>query len=87
MTAAFHWYGLEWTESEFRFFVDGTLSNKYDNHVVHEEMYILANLAIGGRWPGDPLPSFTSTAMHIDYIHAYSVDPNATAATINTSAR
>jgi hypothetical protein len=41
-------------------------------------MYILANLAVGGNWPGDP-DSHTPMPAHmdIDYIRAYSNDPNA----------
>jgi hypothetical protein len=76
VTTAFHCYGLEWTESKFRFFLDGTQSNEYDNHVIHEEMYILANLSLGSHDPNyvpdpdesTPLPGF----LEIDYIRAYS---------------
>jgi hypothetical protein len=50
-------------------------------------MYILANLAVGGNWPGDP-DSHTPMPAHmdIDYIRAYSNDPNAHAVPLQADA-
>src|SRR5690349_12239038 len=43
-------------------------------------MYLLANLAVGGNWPGVPDASTHFPAqMKIDYIRAYSNDANAVA--------
>jgi beta-glucanase (GH16 family) len=75
VTDGFHVYGLEWSESSFAFFVDGRQTNEFTNHAIHEEMYILANLALGSHdqnWVPDPdqttpFPGY----FEIDYIRAY----------------
>jgi beta-glucanase (GH16 family) len=42
---------------------------------MHRPMYLLANLAVGGTWPGNPDHStiFPAT-MYIDYIRVYQYD-------------
>ena len=41
-------------------------------------MYIIANLAIGGNWPGSPNSSTVFPALYqIDYIRAYQADTDA----------
>ena len=79
-----HTYGMLWTAQEVAWYIDGvevvSIPTPPD---LNKPMYILANLAIGGQWPGAPPADFVSAQMKIDYIHAYAVDPNATAATVN----
>jgi Ca2+-binding RTX toxin-like protein len=80
----FHTYGMLWTAKEVAWYIDGvevvSIPTPAD---LNKPMYIVTNLALGGRWPGDVPADFTSAQMKIDYIHAYAVDPNATAATVN----
>jgi Ca2+-binding RTX toxin-like protein len=79
-----HTYGLLWTAQELDWYVDGVMV--YSQPTAPDQnkpMYILANLALGGRFPGPPDPSLTTASMQIDYIRAYAVDPNATRLTIN----
>jgi hypothetical protein len=38
-------------------------------------MYLLATLGVGSSWPGNPDPANFSADMKIDYIRAYSNDP------------
>ncbi len=54
-TAAFHRYGILWTPEALQLFIDGEpagggkMANK-----VHDEMFMILNLAVGGSWPGSP---------------------------------
>jgi beta-glucanase (GH16 family) len=68
----FHTVALEWTEKECIWYVDGKERARTSEGIPHEPMYLLANLAVGGDWPGmpddkTPFPSF----MDIDYIRVY----------------
>ena len=69
----FHVYGALWTPSAIDYFIDGvktaTLPTPSD---MHQPMYLLANLAVGGSWPGKPdaATQFPAT-MQIDYIRAW----------------
>jgi beta-glucanase (GH16 family) len=71
-SADFHTFTLEWEATEIRWYVDGVLRATSSEHVPQEPMYVLANLAVGGDWPGmpDAKTPFPST-MTIDYIRAY----------------
>ena len=72
---AFHIYGLDWTPERISFFVDGRKTFEVTDHGIHEDMYLLANLALGSHDPNwipdpdetTPLPS----AYSIDYIRCY----------------
>lgn len=77
----FHTYGLEWTEETITWFVDGLQTRQVENFI-HEPMYILANLAVGGYWPGSPDEDTEFPAEFlIDYIRAWSKAPPAEAET------
>jgi len=66
-----HTYGVLWTPYEITFYVDGveTMSTPTTSEL-HDPMYMLANLAIGGPWAGDADPSL-SAEFRIDSIAAY----------------
>jgi hypothetical protein len=38
-------------------------------------MYMLINLAVGGKWPGSPRPDFRSAEMKVDYVRVYRWGP------------
>lgn len=71
----FHIYGMEWTRDNIVFFIDGTKSFEYGPHAIHENMYLLANLALGSHDPNwIPNPDQTTPfpgLFEIDYIRAY----------------
>ncbi len=71
-SAAFHTISMEWTPTETIWYVDGVERFHTDKGVPHEPMYLIANLAVGGEWPGNPdaTTPFPSS-MDIDYIRAY----------------
>jgi hypothetical protein len=74
-TDGFHVYGLEWTESRFTYFLDGRRTKEFPNHAIHEEMYLIANLALGSHdqnWVPDPDETTPFPGcFEIDYIRAY----------------
>ena len=85
-TNGYHTYGVEWLPGTLRFYVDGILRHTViDSKVSQQDMYIIANTALGGWWPGSPNASTPFPAEYkIDYIRAYQKtdgimqsDPNA----------
>lgn len=79
LTNSFHTYGVKWTAEAVSYYFDGrevaSVATPYD---MHKPMYLLANLAVGGPWAGNPFP-YTELPAHldIDYIRVYSNDPSA----------
>lgn len=75
VTADFHVYGLEWTETNIVFFVDGEKKWEYGTHKIHGDMYIAANLALGSKdknWIPDPDQTTPFPGdFDIDYIRSY----------------
>lgn len=69
----FHTYGVLWTRDEIRFFVDGRQTAARPTPAdAHRPMYLLVNLAVGGRWPGDPDADTRFPAkMTVDYVRAW----------------
>ena len=72
LSAGFHTYGMNWTESFVTFYLDGVqLGQMKTPAVMTTSMYIIANLALGG-WPG--LPDATTpfpAELKIDYIRVW----------------
>ncbi len=71
----FHIYGVEWTRDNIIFFIDGMKSFEYGPHNIHQDMYLLANLALGSHdanWIPDPDAGTPFPGLfEIDYIRAY----------------
>lgn len=68
-----HAYGVLWMPGRLDFFVDGVKTNSIpETPDMKQPMYLIANLAIGGYWPGypDPGAAFAAT-MRIDHIRAW----------------
>ncbi|GGH19208.1 hypothetical protein GCM10007036_21920 [Alsobacter metallidurans] len=81
-TQGFHTYGMDWNDKTIGFYYDGQLmGTRATPSDMHGPMYLLANLAVedGADPAGPPLH------MQIDYIRAYSNNPNATPETPPTS--
>jgi beta-glucosidase len=75
----FHVYAVEWTNTEIRWYVDGTLYNTITQEdlgsrqwVFDHDFFILLNVAVGGYWPGvpDETTVFPQT-MLVDYVRVY----------------
>jgi beta-glucanase (GH16 family) len=72
---AFHTYGLNWQADYITWYFDGVEIFKTNTPSdLHDPMYMIANITVGGNWPGMPdSTTFLSPAeMQIDYIRAYS---------------
>ena len=70
----FHVYSAEWTESEIKFYVDGTLYHTFNNDnnlPFNSDFFIIMNVAMGGNFGGAIDPNFVSSTMEIDYIRVY----------------
>lgn len=74
MTTGFHTYGVDWQKDAITWYFDGQMVFRTATPVgMDKPMYMLANLAVGGEWPGSPGPSTNFPArLEIDYIRAYS---------------
>ncbi len=83
ITQGYHRYGVMWTPTTLTYYFDGQqVAQAATPADLHKPMYMLANLAVGGNWPGAPDGSTPFPAhMNIDYIRAYSNDPGAVAVT------
>lgn len=77
----FHVYGIEWTENEITWFVDGMEYNKVNIGTDDEKgwpfnqnkFYLILNLAIGGNWAGKMgVPEdIWPQRLEIDYVKYY----------------
>jgi beta-glucanase (GH16 family) len=86
-TEGFHNYGLLWTEDELVWYFDDTEIFRADTPAeMHDPMYMLVNLAVGGV-AGTPTDGLATPAeMQIDYIRAYELDDaNALANIVQTA--
>lgn len=68
----FHTFAVDWEPSEIVWYVDGVEQFSSTQGIPQEPMFLLANLAVGGQWPGypdqsTPFPSY----LRIDYIKVY----------------
>ncbi len=72
-TADFHTFAVEWMPGLLIFLVDGIEVHRVtDTKVSSEEMYVIANTAIGGWWAGSPdITTPFPGEYTIDYIRVY----------------
>ncbi len=73
VSSGFNKYGVMWGPKTVDLYINGvevaSMPTPADMNV---PMYMLANLAVGGYWPGDPNSSTVFPAdMQINYVHAY----------------
>ncbi len=74
MSDGFHTYGLEWTDTEITWYIDGEAVRTVANTVT-EDMYLVLSLAVDTNWTGavDATTDFTDS-FDIDYIRVYETD-------------
>jgi len=71
-SASFHTFAVDWEPGTIVWYVDGVERARSTAGVPSEPMFVLANLAVGGDWPG--MPDSTThfpASMDIDYIRVY----------------
>jgi len=71
-SGGYHTFAVDWSKDALVWYVDGTERFRTTKNIPHVKMYVLANLAVGGNWPGmpdatTPFPGY----MDIDYIRVY----------------
>jgi len=85
-TEGFHTYGMLWTEEEIVwYFDDVAIASAETPSDMHDPMYLLVNLAVGGA-AGKPGDLSGGAKMVIDYIHAYEIDDDAAPTSSSSSA-
>ena len=72
-TADFHTFGVDWRPGSLVFYIDGVEVHRIsDPEVSDQDMYLIANTALGGWWPGSPNASTPFPGRYeIDYIRVY----------------
>ncbi|MBC7485252.1 MAG: carbohydrate-binding protein [Cytophagaceae bacterium] len=76
---AFHTYSVEWDANSIKWLIDGNqfhVANIADNvnstSELHNNFFILLNLAVGGNWPGFNIDNNGFQAnMYVDYVRVY----------------
>jgi len=65
----FHTFAVDWRPTQIIWYVDGVERYRTTQGVPNEPMYMIANLAVGGDWPGAPDATTVFPAyLDIDYI-------------------
>jgi beta-glucanase (GH16 family) len=75
LSAGFHTYGVRWAPDKIEWYLDDSLVFSAATPAdLNKPMYLLANLAVGGNWPGSPDGTTPWPAeMRIDHIKAYAI--------------
>jgi beta-glucanase (GH16 family) len=74
LSAGWHVYGVDWGVDHIVWYLDGVARWRYEDarNIPDIPMYVLANLAVGGDWPGPPDGSTLFPAdFLIDYIRIW----------------
>lgn len=76
-SAGFHTYGLHWAPDRLTYYFDGRAVFSTPTPAdMHERMFLIVNLAVGGTWPGNPNAETPFPAsFKIDYVRAYAPRP------------
>lgn len=75
MTSGFHTYGVDWEPDTITWYYDGQPTFEVATPSdLDKPMYLIANLAVGGAWAGEP-DTAAPAQMTIDYIRAYASAP------------
>ncbi len=70
----FHNYGVLWTPEQTVFYLDRKAVSVIETKSNHNvPMYILLNLALGGRWPGPVSDAALPANFEIDWVAAYNI--------------
>lgn len=70
--AGWHTFGVDWEPGKITWYVDGVERFSTTDHVTSKAQYLLATLAIGGDWPGNPNSSTKfPQSLQLDYIRVW----------------
>ena len=70
--AGFHTFAVDWQPDHLTYLVDGVPRGSLTDHIPSKAMYVIANLGVGGPWPGNPdaATAFPAT-FAVDYIKVW----------------
>lgn len=72
MTTDYHLYGVDIQPTKIDYYIDGKKVHTVSARTIAKPEYLIANLAVGGAWPGDPDSATRFPAqMLIDYIYVW----------------
>jgi beta-glucanase (GH16 family) len=74
LSADFHTYAVEWAPDRIVWYIDGIERKRFSDpaHIPSAPMYVMANLAVGGDWPGPPdATTPMPTQLEVDYIRVW----------------
>ncbi len=74
LAQGYHRYAVKWTPEAVIFYLDDVPVYKVTGNAVSRPMALFVNLAVGGRWPGNPdrstpFPSY----FNVDYVRAWAM--------------
>ena len=75
LTKGWHTVGLEWTKSEYVFYVDGKETWRTAKGVSHRPEYIILSLEVG-PWAGDIAKATLPDSALFDYVRVYKQRPS-----------
>ena len=76
----FHVFSIDWTKESITWLLDGVsfhseLITSSDRTEFHEDFFFIFNVAVGGKWPGNPNSSTQfPQQMQVDYIRVFQPD-------------
>jgi beta-glucanase (GH16 family) len=77
-STSFHLFSLQWDTNKMTFLVDNVAyftASKTDvgtNYPFDKPFFFIMNVAVGGNWPGNPIPSTTfPQRMIVDYVRVF----------------
>ena len=78
LTEDFHDFGVEWGPEQILWTFDGeVVAHAPTPASLRKPMYMVVNLAVGGKWPGDPDAATSFPAkLHVQRVQAYRLDAN-----------
>ena len=87
MSTGYHTYAVDWEADKITWYFDGKQIYQTATPAdMHKPMYMIANLAVGGSWPGSPNASTQFPAEYkIDYIRAYDSNPYTNGGAVTTT--
>jgi len=74
LTEGWHTVGLEWTEKEYVFYIDGRETWRTDKGVSHTPEYIILSNEVG-KWAGDISKATLPDSALFDYVRVYKARP------------
>lgn len=74
LSAGWHVFAVDWRPERIVWYLDGVECWRYEDasHIPNERMYLLVNLAVGGKWPGPPNSATVFPAeLLVDYVRVW----------------